>query len=100
MRQVIILKSITHRSDPDARLSGLAVHLIPEPFDVIHRVYDEDRVSGDVSCDGGEECRAGGFFLESICLAFRLSVSSPHEGSKEETDCHTKPGRRLRRRLR
>ena len=29
-------KRITHRGNPDTCLSGLTVHLIPEPLDVVH----------------------------------------------------------------
>jgi hypothetical protein len=43
---------------PDTRLFHLAKHSIPELLDVVHRVYDDDRVSG-CACDGGEESRAG-----------------------------------------
>jgi hypothetical protein len=68
-----MLKPITHRSDPDARLPSFAIHLIPEAFDVVHRIYYEDCIFAHVSCNGGEESRAGGLFLKTICLAKRDS---------------------------
>jgi hypothetical protein len=52
----------THSTNPRMRLAGGAIHLIPEPFDVVQRVADEDGIRSEGSEDRAEEVCPAGFF--------------------------------------
>jgi hypothetical protein len=89
---ILTLEIKSYRTIPNTDFSSSTIQLIPEPFDVVECIADDNRFFRHCSDYGREECRPSWLFSQGIYgIVYPNEYKSRATIRKTETNRHIRP---------